>query len=138
MTEIHRYVLDSFALLAHLGNESGAERVRAVMQEASQEKCEVWMSLINLGEVAYIIEREQGLSRAQDALAAIQQLPVEILPATQDAVFAAAHLKAHYRLSFADAFAASAAQLHNAVLLTGDPEFDVLKTLIAVEWLPQK
>ncbi len=130
------FVLDSYALLAYLEGENGAEEVRLVLQNAEQEKAIVWMSLINLGEVAYITEREQGLTCAQEVLAAVQQLPIQLFPVDQDAVLAAAHIKAHHRLSFADAFAAAAAQVLEATLLTGDPEFHGIENLIQVQWLP--
>ncbi len=81
------------------------------------------LSLVNLGEVCYLIERRRGLREVQIALAAIDSLPIEILPVDRDAVMAAAHLKALYPISFADAFAASAAQTHSAILLTGDLDF---------------
>jgi predicted nucleic acid-binding protein len=48
---------------------------------------------------------------------------------------AAAHLKAGFSISYADAFAAATAQMHHAILLTGDPEFKALGELLQVEWL---
>jgi len=49
----------------------------------------------------------------------------------------AARLKANYPISYADAFAASLAVIHNSYLLTGDPEFKTLvkKENIPIEWL---
>jgi predicted nucleic acid-binding protein len=47
----------------------------------------------------------------------------------------AAHIKAHHPISFADAFAAAAAQAHGATLLTGDPEFHAVEEFIKVDWL---
>lgn len=129
------YVLDSFALLAYLGGEAGMPRVRDVLSEASLGGCRVLLSLINLGEVMYIIERESGLPQAQAVLAAIEQLPIEVLPATQDAVLAAAHLKAHYRIAYADAFAVAAAQASGGKVLSGDPEFAAVQGIVPVEWL---
>ncbi len=128
-------VLDSYALLAHLENEAGAGQVSATLEAARRGERRVLMSLINLGEVAYITERERGLSQAQAMLAAVQQLPIEVLPVDSQAVFAAAHLKAHHRISFADAFAAAAAQAHRGTLLTGDREFQSLQAQIAIEWI---
>jgi ribonuclease VapC len=129
------FVLDSFATLAYLNGESGMERVHAVLQDAALGKCRVTMSLINLGEVIYITERECGLPQAQAALAAMDQLPIEILPATREAVLAAAHIKANFRVSYADAFAISLAQETSGTVLTGDPEFKDIKELVNVEWL---
>jgi len=49
----------------------------------------------------------------------------------------AAHLKAHHSISYADAFALALAQQEQAILLTGDPEFQQVASLAAIEWLPQ-
>jgi len=129
------YVLDSFALLAYLNGETGMERVREILEEATRGQNRVLLSMINLGEALYIIEREVGLVQAQAVLAAIEQLPIEILPATRDAVLAAAHIKANHQLAYADAFAVASAQEFSAVVLTGDPEFKSVETMITVEWL---
>lgn len=129
------YGLDSFALLAYLGGESGMERVRAVLHEAEAGNCRVVASIINLGEAAYITERERGLTRAQAILGLILQLPIEILPASEEMVFSAAHIKANYLVAYADAFAIAAAQTLRGTALTGDPEFRAVEELIEVEWL---
>ncbi len=131
------YVLDSFALFAHLEEEAGATRVRAVLSEAAAGKAQAYLSVLNLGEIAYITEREVGLAAAQTALSAIEQLPVQMLDATRERVLAAAHLKASHAVSYADAFAVAAAQEFDAVLLTGDPEFKAVEKLISIEWLPR-
>lgn len=62
------------------------------------------MSIINLEEVLYNLERNYGLGRAQDALAVIQSLSMEVLPADDQAVLDAAHIKANHPVSYADAF----------------------------------
>lgn len=127
------YVLDSFAVLAYLAAEAGMPRVREVLRDASAGRCSVYLSLINLGEVAYIVERERGLARAQETLGLIDQLPIQILPASREVVMAAAHVKAEYPMAYADAFAVVAAQNLDAVILTGDPEFDAVRDLVHVE-----
>ncbi len=128
-------VLDSFALLAYLNAESGAARVEELLQRARRRRIHIYLSAINLGEVLYITERERGLPLAQRTLAAIEQLPIDILEATRDRVLAAAHVKAHHHLSYADAFAVAAAQELDGHLLTGDPEFASVEHLVRVEWL---
>ncbi len=134
-TDLPVFVLDSFALLAHLQNEAGQPRVLDLLQKAQHGECYLLMSLINLGEVCYLVERRRGLPAVQRMLAAVQNLPIEITPADQEAVLAAAHLKAGFPIAFADAFAAAAAQARHAILLTGDPEFKALGGRIQVEWL---
>ena len=130
-------VLDTFALLAYLQDETGASRVEARLEQAAKEKCRLCISSINLGELLYIIERREGLVKTQDALALIRQLPLEILPADEQAVFAAAHIKATHALSYADAFAIAAAVQENAVVVTSDPEFETVQSLVTVEWLKE-
>jgi len=133
------YVLDSFALLAYLQGEPGNTRVKDLLAEAEAGECIIYLSLINLGEILYIIERERSLTLAQRTLAAIDQLPLQIAPVSRATVLAAAHLKARYPISYADAFAVVAAQDHDGVLITGDPEFRSLARdkVVAVDWLPR-
>ena len=133
--EPERFVLDSFALLAYLGDEHGRERVEAVLAAAARDECSTCVSVINLGEVLYITERERGLAQAQAALAALDQLPLRVLPADREAVLAAAHVKANHRLSYAGSFAVATAQALGATVLTGDPEFASVGSLVSVEWL---
>lgn len=129
------YVLDAFALMAYLKGEPSAQRVRDLLSDAENRKCQVYLSIINLGEVLYNLERNNGLNKAHEALTIIQSLPLEILPADNQTVFAAAHVKATHPVSYADAFAIIAAQGLNGVVLTGDPEFNDVADLVEVEWL---
>jgi predicted nucleic acid-binding protein len=133
------YVLDSFALLAYLDGEAGMARVRAVLEGAAARRHTVYLSLINLGEVLYITERERGLVEARRTLGAVDQLPVEVVGVSRATVLAAAHIKARFPVSYADAFAVVAAQDHGGVVVTGDPEFESLAAaaVVAVEWLPR-
>jgi tRNA(fMet)-specific endonuclease VapC len=134
------YVLDSFAILAYLEGEPGMARVRTLLAEAAKGTLTLHLSVINLGEVLYIIEREQGLVAAQRTLAALDQLPIQVQPAERSVVLSAARLKARHPISYADAFAVVAAQEHRAVLVTGDPEFKSVETdgLLKVEWLSRR
>jgi len=135
MADRPTFVLDTFALLAYLQDEPVASRIEKLLESAENGKCRLIISIINLGEILYITERRGGVSKAQDTLALIQQLPIEILPADEQAVFSAAHIKANHALSYADSFAVAAAVDKNAVILTDDPEFESVETIATVEWL---
>ena len=135
MAEPTSFVLDSFALLAFLQDESAASRIEKLLENAGKERYHLFFSLINLGELLYITERRGGVAKAQDTLALIRQLPIEIVPADEQTVFAAAHIKANHLLSYADAFVAAIAIEKNASILTGDPEFQSVETLATIEWL---
>ncbi len=136
-TEPLVYVLDSYALLAYLEGEAGAEYIKTILHGSKAGNHRVLMSIINLGEVLYITERERDLVRAQKVLALVEQLPIEIVAASREMVLAAAHIKARYPIAYADAFAVALAQANQAVVLTNDPEFQLVKDLIEVQSLIQ-
>ena len=136
--KISRYVLDSYALLAYLQDEPGAARVKAVLEQAEKEQAEVFLAIINFGEVVYIIEREKGLTIAQTTIATLDLLPLVVIEADRLLTFEAAHIKAKHSLSYADAFAVALAKLKQATILTGDREFATVEKETSIEWLPAK
>jgi len=131
------FVLDSFALLSMLQNELGAQRVRDILREAEADRAEVWLCIINYGEVLYITEREHGLKATQEAAQAIDYLPVQIVEADRKLTFSAAHIKATLPVSYADSFAIALAIEKGGKVVTGDPEFHKAEALVGVEWIPQ-
>lgn len=138
MADLPAYILDAFAFMAYLENEPGAERIEQMLQDVHDGKAHAFISIINLGEVIYNTERRYGLAKAQDTLALIQRMPIEILPADNQTVLAAAHIKANHPISYADAFVVVAAQKLNGILMTGDPEFQDITELVQVEWLKRR
>ncbi len=124
-------------MLAYLQGEKSGARVREILQSTQGGAANIYMSIINVGEVLYIIERRKGIEKAQDVLATIRQLPIEVLPADDATVFIAAHIKANYAVSYADAFAIAAAQNTGGAIVTGDPEFEEVKGIVTLEWLPK-
>lgn len=131
------YVLDTFAILALLNREPGAGRVRIVLSDAQRRVARVYLSAINLGEVLYITERERGVKQTAEVLASVERLPIQFLQATWVRIQDAAHIKANFRVSYADAFAVAAAQEVGGTVLTADPEFAAVEHLVRVEWLPR-
>lgn len=129
------YVLDAFALLAYLRGEPGAERVRDLLLRARSGEARLYLCLVHYGEVLCISERQGGRPATEEAIRIIDHLPLETVPADRDLTFAAAHLKARYPISWADAFAAALAQKLSATLVTGDPEFRKVEALVEIEWL---
>jgi len=132
-----RYVLDSFAVLALLGKEPGSEIVNEILKKAQATKAEVWMTWVNVGEVAYIVERRWGKARVYQVLGTLEATAVEIEEAERELALAAAEIKAGHRLAYADAFAAALTLREEAVLVTGDPEFERLEDALPIEWLPE-
>jgi predicted nucleic acid-binding protein len=132
------YVLDSFALLAYFGNEPGAEIVEQLLRQAQSQTVTLHLSLMNLGEVYYITQRERGRDAAVAALALIDQLPILQQVVDRPRVLAASNLKANHAISYADAFAAALAQQLQGTVVTGDPEFQKVAALVEILWLPQR
>lgn len=133
-----RYVLDSFALLGFLQNEASADRIEALLNQSQEDKATLYMSLINLGEVAYQIERRQRENKLPDMLSYLDVSPIQFMEASRQRILSAARLKAQYPFSYADAFAAALCEELEATLLTGDPEFRALEQQIKIEWLPRR
>lgn len=132
-----RFVLDSFALMALLQDEPGAERVQALLESASRGEHELYMSVVSLGEVMYTIEDRRGVGAAQQALAFIDQSPVQLLDVDRSLALAAARLKAATGMGYADCFVAASAQLLDSTVVTGDLDFRQMEEEVAIEWLPQ-
>jgi ribonuclease VapC len=131
-------VLDTFALVAFLHSEPAAQEVRRALRRAKKRDAVVLLSLINYGECLYIVERERGIEEVGSAANIIDSLAVEVVAADRQLVFAAAHLKARYPISYADAFAAAVAKRYGGSVMTADPEFKAVEPEIAIHWLPAR
>jgi len=129
------YVLDSYAILAYFQAEPGGLKVKELLKQAKAEDVVTSMSLINLGEVIYNTGRKLGECRAKEILDDIMLLPIEFAEVTRTRVLAAAQIKTQYPISYADAFAVSLAQELNATIVTGDPEFKQVDSLVTLFWL---
>lgn len=132
------YVLDSFAILALLGKEAGSEDVAGVLREAQAQKARVLMNWVNVGEVAYIVERRWGKERVHQVLGTLEATEVEIVEAGRDLALKAAGIKAAYPMAYADAYAVGLAAMEEAVLVTGDPEFERVEGLARIHWLARE
>ena len=132
------FVLDAWAILALLQREEpAASRVRQLLELGYRGEIGLHMSIINLGEVIYRVGVVQGERQARETLDQIKRLPLTIIPASEDAVFAAVTWKMHHAISYADAFAAATAAELNAVLVTGDPELGQLDQ-VRIEMLKRR
>jgi len=68
----------------------------------------------------------------------MRRLPLTVVPARDELVFAAVRFKMHHAISYADAFAAAAADELEATLVTGVPELGQLGDRIQIEELKQR
>jgi ribonuclease VapC len=131
-------LLDSYALLAYLNKENGFEKVRNVLANAQKTGYPVFMNELNVGETYYILYRKRGPEQAEYFLDTVMAgLPISLISNDFNAVVSASKIKARYPLSFVDCFAVATAQREDAVILTGDPEFENVEKFVKIDWLPQ-
>jgi predicted nucleic acid-binding protein len=130
------YVLDAWALLALLQSEEpAASRVRQLLLEGDRQQAALLLSVVNLGEIYYRVGRRSDRATAIDTLKDIRRLALTVVPVSDEMVFAAADFKMEYAISYAGAFAAALADRSGATLVSGDPEFDQLRSRIKREKL---
>ena len=132
---VETYVLDSFAILALLGNETGSAKVAGILRQTQEEMARALMTWVNVGEIAYIVERRWGTGQVPRVLGNLEATKIGIVPVERDLALTAAHIKAEHALAYADAFAAALTMREKATLVTGDPEFKSLEPLLTIEWL---
>lgn len=132
-----RYALDSFAVLAYLRREPGWRTVRSLLRAAARERVQLLICTVNLGEVLYMTERRQGFERARATLGHLEQLPLRSVDADLPLTLRAARIKANHLVSSTDAFVIALAQLRDATVVTGDPEFSSVEQFVRISWLPQ-
>jgi predicted nucleic acid-binding protein len=128
-------VLDSWAAIAYLEGEPAAAKVADHIADAHENEIPLFMSVVNAGEVWYIIAREASVSDADRSISGLKHLGIEFVDADWALAHDAGGFKSKYKMSFADCFAAALAKHKKALLLTGDPEFKQVESQIAIDWL---
>jgi predicted nucleic acid-binding protein len=126
-------LIDSFALLAYLKQESNYQKVENLL---SSKETQLLMNDINIGETFYILARERGLDQAEYFVNAIlPNLPITKIGNTLTEVIEAAKIKAQHPISYADCFAVATAIREKAAIITGDPDFKLVEKIVAIDWL---
>jgi len=130
-----KFVLDSHAIVALVDLEKGHERVAERLAAGQNDESELFMSLMNWGEILYTFERERGAEFAIELERDLDEYPMTLVGVNRKRIRAAARIKSKYRLSYADAFAVALAQELGATVITGDPEFRAVEGMVSVDWL---
>ncbi len=126
-----KFVLDSYAILALVGDEPGAQVVADIILDETAEPC---LSVVSLGEVYYLIIRRQGEAAAEEIIRGVRQEEGLIIAEVNwPRVKNAARIKAGGGLAYADAFVLGLAQELGASLVTGDPELQMAAARFGVE-----
>ncbi|MBE3571539.1 MAG: type II toxin-antitoxin system VapC family toxin [Moorella humiferrea] len=129
--EITKFVLDTYAILALLEDEPGAQVVADIISDDTKMG---FLSLINLGEAYYIVLRKKGEKAASELIETIcADESITLIDCSWTRIKEAARVKALGGLSYADSFAVSLAQELQAPIITGDPEIRKLAPKLAFE-----
>jgi predicted nucleic acid-binding protein len=128
-------VLDSWAVIAYLEGEPAAEKVADHIADAHENDIPLFMSVVNAGQVWYIIAREASVGDADRSITELRHLGIEFVDADWPLAHEAGGFKSKHRMSFADCFAAALAKHRKALLLTGDSEFRQVEKDINIDWL---
>jgi len=133
-----RKVLDSWAILSWMkGSPRAADQVRQILEDAERGRVELQMSIINVGEVFYLLAKNVSPEDAENFLRDFRRMPIKSVSVPKALVLAAARLKARYPISYADAIAAETAVRADAPLVTGDPDFKRFMggDIVQVDWI---
>ena len=130
--------LDDNALVRYLDPEApgGNEKITALFYAAGAAEIQLRMSVVNLGEVVYILLKTEAETRALQIVRELQQV-VSIADADIDRTKQAAILKYRYKMGYADSFAAALAMEYNATLVSADPVFEKLERKLKWMKLPR-
>ena len=121
-----KIVFDSHALISFFRKEPAYEIVRDLLVKIANNESEAFMSSVNVGEIYYMLVRKGNIKIAEAAITSLKQFPLHFIDPDFNMCLEAAALKAKFRFSYADAFAAALAINKKATLITGDKEFDAL------------
>ena len=130
-----RILFDAHAILKWTQKERGYQKVKNLLVACREESALGYMNQINVGEVYYKIIRAVGIGEAKRFLDNFMRLPISFILPDSNLIWKASEIKAEHSISYVDCFAAATALRHDAVILTGDPEFRKLKALVSIEWL---
>jgi len=128
-------LLDSWAIMSYLQGEPSAEKVADIIADAHEDHVPLLMSVVNAGEVWYIIARRTSEADSDRSMRELKQLGIEMVDADWDIAHDAGRFKAKHKMSFADCFAAALAKQRKAHLVTGDQEFKQVKADVIINWL---
>ncbi len=128
------YVLDANAVIRFfkVGNAGGGEKVQELFLQAQRNQARLSMSVINMGEVLYVLIKNVGEQRALHYIQVLQH-GVTIVEADVRQTIQAATLKHRYKLGYADSFAAALALASKATLVSADPSFESVGK--SIKWM---
>ena len=128
-------VLDSWSVIAYLEDEPSGQQVADLIAGAHEEGIPIYMTVVNAGEVWYIIAREISEAEANSSLKELRELRIQFVDADWELTQEAARFKTKNKMSYADCYAAALAIVRKADLVTGDREFKAVEDQVKIQWV---
>ena len=129
MPPVNNFVLDTSALLALRSDESGADRVEALLSRAKKSQCRLLVSFMTRMEILYSVWRGEGEDAARHALRLMDSFTVQWVSCEPNILEIASRMKAQGGISVADSWIGATAIAYNATLVHKDPEFEPFKEI---------
>jgi predicted nucleic acid-binding protein len=129
------YVLDASAVLHFVDDDTGAERVERLLQEAAHRNAPLLISVANWGEVFYHAWQQRGEETAQRTMANLARLPLDLVAVDVAQAMKAGELKAVHKIPYVDCMAAALATVRQATLVTSDRDFEKLGRRLPILWI---
>ena len=128
-------IYDSFALLKLFQKEQGYQKVARLLADDRRVGNPPLLQIINFGEIIYITKKDFDDQAKLRVIRSVVQMNFRISSAPDTLVYEAAELKGSDAISYADAFLLATAIREGARIVTGDPEFEKVKSLCAIDWV---
>jgi predicted nucleic acid-binding protein len=129
------YVLDASAVVDFVESGRGSKTVERLLHEALRQQSTILVSVVNWGEVLYLLWNRRGEQKARETIASLLPLPLQIVPVDLPQGLKAAEIKALHKVGFVDGLTAALAELRDAILVTGDSDFEKLGRRVQILWI---
>jgi len=115
------YVLDACSLIALFKRENGADKVKALLDEALTGQVNIFMNTINLIEIHYLFYRALGKEKSTFILEQIYTMPINFINMIDEIIFSeSSRLKAQYGIPLGDSIGLATAIKMNGTFVTSD------------------
>lgn len=130
------YVLDANVLLdIASGSPLATGRISEILRAALSQQTLPLVSLVNWGEVFYLVWERRGEEEARRVLSTLSRLPIELVSVDLEQTLRAGAIKACHKIPYVDCFAAALAELRQATLVTSERDFQKLGRRISILWI---
>lgn len=119
------YVLDANAVTRYMGASKGEgrDKIIGLFELGRQSRVTIVMSVVNLGEVAYVLLKQYGEEKT-NAMIKVLLHGLTLVDADREAVLEASRYRYTHHVSYADAFAVALALKRKATLVSADSAFE--------------